>query len=487
MAELHALSAREIAEQVSRGEISARDVAEAALHRIQTVDPAVHALLTVTPELALAQADAVDRAVACGEPVGPLAGVPVILKDNICARGTRTTAGSRILHNFVPPYDATVTARLAGAGAVLVGKANCDEFAMGSSTENSAFGPTRNPWDTGRVPGGSSGGSAAAVAAGEAPIALGSDTGGSIRQPASLCGVVGLKPTYGLVSRYGLIAYASSLDQIGPFARTVRDAALALDVIGGKDPRDSTSVDSPLPDFGAACEGGIDGLRIGVPREFFAEGVEPEVAAIVRAAIEKLCTLGASAEECSLPSIDYSLAAYYIIAPAEASSNLARFDGVKYGHRTADITGHIGLMERTRDEGFGPEVKQRIMIGAYALSSGYYDAYYRRAQQVRTLIRRDFDAAFSRYDVLLTPTSPTVAFPIGERANDPLAMKLADICTLPVNMAGLPAISIPCGFSQGLPVGLQIIARPFREETLFRCAHAYEQATDWHTHWPPAC
>ncbi len=481
MPDLHTLTAQQIAALVQQREISAREVAEAALTRIEAVEPAVKALLTVTPEVALAQADAIDQAIARGEAAGPLAGVPVALKDNLCTTGVRTTCGSRILGNFVPPYDATVAARLAAAGAVLVGKANCDEFAMGSSTENSAFGPSRNPWNPGYVPGGSSGGSAAAVAACETPIALGSDTGGSIRQPASLCGVVGLKPTYGLVSRYGLVAYASSLDQIGPFARTVRDAAVTLSAIAGKDPMDSTSVDLPVPDFAAACGGDVKGLRIGVPREYFAEGVEPEVAALVRAAIERLCDLGATAEECSLPTTDYCLAAYYIIAPAEASSNLARFDGVKYGHRTKDFAGHIGLMEKTRDEGFGAEVKQRIMIGTYALSSGYYDAYYKRAQQVRTLIRRDFDAAFARYDVLLTPTSPTVAFRIGDKADDPLAMKLADRCTLPVNMAGIPGISIPCGFSRGLPVGLQVLAKPFGEETLFRCAHAYEQATDWHT------
>jgi aspartyl-tRNA(Asn)/glutamyl-tRNA(Gln) amidotransferase subunit A len=479
MLPLHALSARETADLVARREVSAREVVEAALARIEAVESRVHAFLTITPETARAQADAIDEAIARGETVGPLAGAPIALKDNICTRGTPTTAGSRILEGFVPPYDATVVHRLARAGAVLVGKANCDEFAMGSSTENSAYGPSHNPWDLDRVPGGSSGGSAAAVAACETPLALGSDTGGSIRQPASLCGIVGLKPTYGLVSRYGLIAYASSLDQIGPLARTVKDAALALNVIAGKDPMDSTSVDRTLPDLVAACDGGVRGMRIGAPREFFAEGVEPEVAACVRAAIDTLCSMGASAEECSLPSIGYCLPAYYILAPAEASSNLARFDGVKYGHRTRALAGHIGLMEKTRDEGFGAEVKQRIMIGTYALSSGYYDAYYKRAQQVRTLIRRDFDAAFAKYDVLLTPTSPTVAFRIGERADDPLAMKLADICTLPANMAGLPGISIPCGFSQGLPVGLQILAKPFGEEALFRCAHAYEQATDW--------
>jgi aspartyl-tRNA(Asn)/glutamyl-tRNA(Gln) amidotransferase subunit A len=407
----------------------------------------------------------------------------VALKDNLCTTGVRTTAGSKILYNFVPPYDATVVARLRAAGAVFVGKANLDEFAMGSSTENSGFHTTRNPWDLERVPGGSSGGSAAAVAARECLVALGSDTGGSIRQPAALCGVVGLKPTYGRVSRYGLIAYASSLDQIGPLGKDVLDCALTLNAIAGHDPSDSTSTAVPVPDFTAACRADVKGLRIGVPKEFFAQGVSSEVSATVRAAIDKLVELGATAEECSLPSIDYCLAAYYILAPAEASSNLARFDGVKYGLRTTELAGHIGLMEKTRDEGFGAEVKQRIMIGTYALSAGYYDAYYKRAQQVRTLIRRDFERAFERFDVLATPTTPGPAFKIGEKA-DPLEMKLADVCTLPVNMAGIPGISLPCGFLNGLPVGLQILARAYDEETLFRAATAYEQATNWRSQRP---
>lgn len=478
-------SISQIAERVRSGEVAAADVAEASLARIEAVDDRVRALLTVTPEVARAQATAVDRAIAAGEDAGPLAGVPVAVKDNLCTHGVRTTCGSRILPQFVPPYDATVVARLRGAGAVMVGKANLDEFAMGSSTENSAYGPSRNPWDLDRVPGGSSGGSAAAVAAREAPAALGSDTGGSIRQPASLCGIVGVKPTYGRVSRYGLVAYASSLDQVGPLARSVDDSALLLSVIAGADPRDATCVDVPVPDYRAAAAAGMRGLRIGVPREFFAEGVDPAVGALVRAAVERLCEEGASAEDCSLPSVSYCLSAYYIIAPAEASSNLARYDGVKYGHRAGAHAGHIGLMERTRAEGFGAEVQQRIMIGTYALSAGYYDAYYRRAQQVRTLIRRDFDAAFERFDVLATPTSPTVAFKVGEKADDPLAMKLADVCTLPVNMAGIPAMSLPCGFHEGLPVGLQLIAAAFCEETMFRAAYAYERTTDWHTRHAP--
>jgi aspartyl-tRNA(Asn)/glutamyl-tRNA(Gln) amidotransferase subunit A len=455
----------------------------AAIDRITQVEPLIKAFLTVSADSAIAQADSIDAQRAAGARLPPLAGIPIAIKDNICTAGTLTTAASRMLYNFVPPYDATVVTRLKDAGAVLIGKTNCDEFAMGSSTENSAFHTSRNPWDVDRVPGGSSGGSAAAVAAREAPLALGSDTGGSIRQPASLCGVVGMKPTYGRVSRYGLIAYASSLDQIGPLARDVRDCALLLNTICGHDPLDSTSTRVPAPDFVAACGRQAYGLRIGVPKEYFGQGVTSEVAAVVRAAIDKLTELGAQVEECSLPATEVALAAYYIIAPAEASSNLARFDGVKYGFRTRELAGHVGLTEKTRDEGFGSEVKQRIMIGTYALSAGYYDAYYKRAQQVRTVIRCEFDRAFERYDVLVTPTSPGTAFRVGEKAN-PLEMKLADVCTVPVNMAGLPAISVPCGFSGGLPVGLQIIARPFDEATLIGAAAAYEGATDWRSQAP---
>jgi len=483
MAELHDLCAFECSELLISKEISARELTAALLDRIEAVEPKVRAFLTVTAEKALAQADAVDEKRMAGVPLGPLAGVPVALKDNLCTQGIKTTAGSKILYNFIPPYDATVVRKLHAAGFILIGKTNLDEFAMGSSTENSGFHTTRNPWDLGRVPGGSSGGSAAAVAARMAPLALGSDTGGSVRQPAALCGIVGMKPTYGRVSRYGLIAYASSLDQIGPLTRNVRECALLLNAIAGHDPHDSTSTAVPRPDFAMTCGRGLNGLRVGVPKEYFGHGVTAPVAATVRAAIDRIAELGATAEECSLPYTEYGLAAYYILAPAEASSNLARFDGVRFGLRSKTFSGHIGLTERTRDEGFGAEVKQRIMVGTYALSAGYYDAFYRRAQQVRTLIRRDFDRAFETFDVLVTPTAPSTAFRIGEKA-DPLAMKLADVCTLPVNMAGLPAISLPCGFVEGLSVGLQLIGRAFDEETLIRVAHAYEATTSWHHERP---
>ncbi len=485
MTALYDLTAHELGTKLVSKEISARELTQAHLSRIEAVEPQIQAFLTVMAETALAQADAVDTKRASGAFLPPLAGIPVALKDNLCTTGIKTTAGSKILHNFIPPYDATVVSRLKAADAVLIGKANLDEFAMGSSTENSGFHTSRNPWDTERVPGGSSGGSAAAVSAGEAVLGLGSDTGGSIRQPASLCGVVGMKPTYGRVSRSGLIAYASSLDQIGPFGRDVTDCALLLNVLAGHDPLDTTCNNLPVPDYSAGLKPGasVQGLKIGVPKEFFGAGVTSEVSALVRAAIDRLVELGAEAEECSLPATDYALASYYIIAPAECSSNLARFDGVKYGLRSTELAGHIGLTEKTRDEGFGDEVKGRIMIGTYTLSAGYYEAFYKRAQQARTLILRDYIRAFEKYDVLLTPTSPTPAFKIGEKA-DPLAMKLADICTIPVNMAGLPALSLPCGFSEGLPVGLQLIGKAFDEETLFRTAYVYEQSTDWHTRRP---
>ncbi|HZU04538.1 MAG TPA: Asp-tRNA(Asn)/Glu-tRNA(Gln) amidotransferase subunit GatA [Chloroflexota bacterium] len=464
-------------------EISAVELTDAYLARIAALEPRLRAFVTVTADLARLQARAADVRLAAGEEA-PLLGLPLALKDILCTAGVRTTCSSRILENFVPPYDAAVVERLRAAGAVVLGKTNLDEFAMGSSTENSAFFPTRNPWDLARVPGGSSGGSAAAVAAGEAPAALGTDTGGSIRQPAALCGIVGLKPTYGRVSRYGLVAFASSLDQIGPMARTAADCALLLGVIAGHDPRDATALPDPVPDYLAELEGDLRGLRVGVPREYFAAGLEPGVEAAVRAAIAQLAALGASVDEVSLPHTEYGVAAYYLIAPAEASANLARYDGVKYGYSVAAPT-LLDSYFRTRAEGFGPEVKRRIMLGTYALSAGYYDAYYLKAQKVRTLIKSDFDRAFERFDVLATPTSPTVAFRLGERVADPLAMYLSDVCTIPVNLAGLPGVSVPCGFVDGLPVGLQLIGPPLSEGRLLRVAHCYQQATDWHRRTPP--
>ncbi len=477
--ELYALTAHELSEKLIRREVSAREVTQSVLGRIASTEERVHAYVTVTESIALAQADAVDAARASGESVSPLAGIPIALKDNLCTTGIETTCSSKILRGFVPPYSATVVEKLEASGSVFIGKANLDEFAMGSSTENSAFGASHNPWDIGTVPGGSSGGSTAAVAAGEAIWAIGSDTGGSIRQPAAFCGVVGLKPTYGRVSRYGLIAFASSLDQIGPVTKDVRDAALLMNLISGHDSRDSTSIVRDVPDYTRALTGGVKGLKLGVPKEYFAQGVSPEVSASVRTAIDTLVSLGAIAEEISLPHSEYALPTYYILAPAEASSNLARYDGVRFGHRTARATNHVDLFEKSREEGFGPEVKQRIMIGTYALSAGYYDAFYLKAQKVRTLIKRDFDLAFEKYDAIIAPTAPTVAFKLGE-VSDPLAMKLNDVLTIPANMAGIPAISLPCGFSDGLPIGLQLMAPNFGEETLFQIAYAYEQATRWH-------
>jgi len=477
--ELYKLTAHAVADEIKSGALSAREATEVVLARIDAVDASVKAYVTVTAQQARAQADAVDARRAAGEALSPVAGIPLALKDNLCTQGLETTCSSRMLQGFLPPYSATVVEQLQAAGGVFTGKANLDEFAMGSSTENSAFFTSRNPWDLGAVPGGSSGGSTAAVAAGEAFWALGSDTGGSIRQPAAFCGVVGLKPTYGRVSRYGLIAFASSLDQIGPITKDVRDAALLMNVISGHDPMDSTSVERAVPDYAQALTGNVKGLKLAVPTQYFAQGVEPAVADAVRAAIDVLVGQGAIAEEVSMPHSEYALPTYYIIAPAEASSNLARYDGVRFGHRTQRALSHIDLFEKTREEGFGPEVKQRIMIGTYALSAGYYDAYYLKAQQVRTLIKRDFDRVFETYDAIISPTAPTVAFPIGAVV-DPLAMKLNDVLTIPANMAGVPAISIPCGFSNGLPIGLQLMTPAFEEETLLRVAHAYEQATEWH-------
>lgn len=437
----------------------------------------MNAYLSVAADQALAEAKRADQRLAANADVGPLTGIPVSLKDNLCTAGLRTTCASRMLETFTPPYDATVVARLKAAGMPIVGKTNMDEFAMGSSTENSAFGPTRNPWDLSRVPGGSSGGAAAAVAAGTAVFALGSDTGGSIRQPAAFCGVVGLKPTYGRVSRYGLIAFASSLDQVGPITKDVRDAALLLEAIAGGDPYDSTSIHAPVPRYVNELEGGVKGLVIGLPREYFSEGIAPQVRAAVMKAVEVLEQQGARVQELSLPHTRYALAAYSVISTAEASSNLGRFDGVRYGYRSQQAD-DVGTMFRaTRKEGFGAEVKRRIMLGTYALSAGYYDAYYLQALKVRTLIRRDFDAAFSRCDVLATPTAPTTAFALGEKAESPLEMYLSDICTVAVNLAGLPAITVPCGFDQaGLPIGLQLIGPALSESRLLRAAYTYEQA-----------
>jgi aspartyl-tRNA(Asn)/glutamyl-tRNA(Gln) amidotransferase subunit A len=479
--EPYELTAHELAARLARKELSAVEAVESQFARIEAVEGRIDAYLLPTKDLALQQAREVDEARARGEALGPLAGVPYAAKDVLCTDGVTTTCGSKILGNFVPPYDATVVANCRTAGLPLLGKTNMDEFAMGSSTENSAFKITRNPWDLERIPGGSSGGSAAAIAANEAFLALGSDTGGSIRQPASVCGCVGLKPTYGRVSRYGLIAYASSLDQIGPLTKDVRDCALFMQVLSAHDPLDSTSSsDHPAPDYAAALTGEVKGLKAGVIKELMGEGIEPGVQECVRQAIGVLQGLGVECEEVEMPHCEYALPVYYIIAPAECSSNLARFDGVRYGHRTAEpVTDYEDMFAKTRAEGFGPEVRLRIIKGTYVLSKGYYDAYYLKALKVRTLIRRDFDRAFERFDVLLSPTSPTVAFKIGERADDPLAMKLADICTIPVNLAGIPALSVPCGFSEELPVGLQIMGKPFDEATLLQVGYAYEQQAGW--------
>jgi aspartyl-tRNA(Asn)/glutamyl-tRNA(Gln) amidotransferase subunit A len=481
---LHELSVREAAARVRRREVSSVELTEAALARIAAVDDRVGAFLTVSRDEALAEAREIDRRIAAGEDPGALAGVPVGVKDIICTAGIRTTAGSRILERFVPAYDATVTARLRRAGAVIVGKLNCDEFAMGSSTENSALGTTRNPWDGNRVPGGSSGGSGAAVAALECHASLGTDTGGSIRLPAAFCGVVGVKPTYGRVSRYGVIAYASSLDQVGPLARDVADAAVVLEAIAGHDPADSTASPRPVPAYLTELEGGVRGLRLGLPKEYFVEGMQPEVEAAVRDAVQTLERLGATVEPVSLPHTEYAIATYYLVATAEASSNLARYDGVRYGLRVpASALGE--MYEASRAAGFGAEVKRRIMLGTYALSAGYYDAYYLKAQQVRTLIRRDFEQAFQRCDALVTPVAPTTAFRLGEKTADPLTMYLSDIFTISVNLAGLPGLALPCGVDgAGLPIGLQVIGRPFDEATILRVGAAYERATDWQTRRP---
>jgi aspartyl-tRNA(Asn)/glutamyl-tRNA(Gln) amidotransferase subunit A len=485
MGTLASLTAHELAARYRRGEATPTAAVTDYLARIDALDSQVRAFLTVTREDALRRAAEADARFRAGAPRGPLDGVPIALKDLLCTRGIRSTCGSKILDRFVPPYNATVVARLFAAGAILLGKLNMDEFAMGSSTEHSAYFTTRNPWDLARVPGGSSGGASAAVAADMAALTLGTDTGGSIRQPAAFSGVLGLKPTYGRVSRYGLIAFASSLDQIGPFAKDVEDAAVILQTIAGADPMDSTSVDVPVPDYRAALGGGIEGLRLGVPAEYFIDGMDPEVERAVRDAIVALEKLGARAEPVSLPHTEYGLAAYYIIAPAEASSNLARYDGVKYGLRVPGARDLIDMYSKTRAAGFGAEVKRRVMLGTYALSAGYYDAYYGQAQKVRTLVRRDFQQAFERVDLIVAPTTPGVAFKMGEK-EDPIQMYLNDILTIPVNLAGLPGLSIPGGFTQtGLPIGLQLIGRAFDEPLLLRAAHAYQQVTTWHTRKPP--
>ncbi|WP_075860369.1 Asp-tRNA(Asn)/Glu-tRNA(Gln) amidotransferase subunit GatA [Carboxydothermus pertinax] len=478
--ELYYLSAKEITEKIKAKEISAVEVAKATFDRIEAVEPKIQAYVTVTRELGLKMAREVDEKITRGEDPGPLAGVPVAIKDNMSTAGIRTTCSSKILESYIPPYDATVVEKLKAAGAVFTGKTNLDEFAMGSSTENSRFFPTKNPWDLERVPGGSSGGSAASVAAGEAVVSLGSDTGGSIRQPAAFCGIVGLKPTYGAVSRYGLVAFASSLDQIGPFARTVEDAALLLNVITGHDPKDSTSANVDYPNYLSFLNQDIKGLKIGLPKEYFIDGIDAGVKKAIDEAIKLYESLGAVFEEVSLPHTKYSLPVYYLIAPAEASSNLARYDGVRYGYRDFEAEDVVEMFSRTRAEGFGAEVKRRIMLGTYALSAGYYDAYYLKALKVRTLIKEDFDRAFTKVDLLLTPTTPTPAFKFGEKTSDPVSMYLSDIFTMAVNLAGLPGISVPAGFDGHLPVSFQLIGKPFDEGTLLKVAHAFEQNTEFH-------
>jgi aspartyl-tRNA(Asn)/glutamyl-tRNA(Gln) amidotransferase subunit A len=485
--DLTTLTLASAAGQLRRREISAVELTEACLERISETEPQLHAFLTVSDEEARRQAAAADERLRAGKPLSTLDGIPLALKDVFVTRGVRTTAASRILEGFVPPFDGTAVARLRQAGAVFIGKTNCDEFAMGSSTENSAFGPSRNPWDLERVPGGSSGGSAVAVAASQCLGALGTDTGGSIRLPASFCGVVGLKPTYGRVSRYGIVAYASSLDQVGPFAHDVRDAAILLEAIAGHDAMDSTSARIPVPPYQTVLGTELGQVRLGVPREYFQEGMQPEVDSCVREAIAALESLGATVETISLPHTAYAIATYYLIATAEASSNLARYDGIRYGRRAARTQSLIDTYRRSREEGFGAEVKRRIMLGTYALSAGYYDAYYGKAQKVRTLVRRDFERAFERCDLLVAPTAPTTAFRLGEKLGDPLTMYLSDVLTISVNLAGLPGISIPCGIdADGLPIGLQLIGRPFGEETLLRAAYAYEHSADWHAPRPRA-
>jgi aspartyl-tRNA(Asn)/glutamyl-tRNA(Gln) amidotransferase subunit A len=483
--QLYELTAHELHEKLKVREITAVELTQSIYDRIDAVEEQTKGYITLTKEIALGQAETADAGFQRGNEMAPLAGIPTAIKDVICTKGILTTCGSRILGDFISPYDATVMTKLHQAGIVMVGKTNMDEFAMGSSTENSAYQTTRNPWDVETIPGGSSGGSAAVVAAGEAICSLGSDTGGSIRQPAALCGVVGMRPTYGRISRFGLVAFASSLDQIGPFSKDVTDCAIMLNALCGHDPMDSTSVNLPVPDFTKSLINDVQGVKLGIPKEYFIAGMDEEVEASVWNAIESLQSCGAIVEEISLPHTDYAIAAYYIIAPAEASANLARYDGVRYGFRAEDAEELIDMYKQTRSQGFGDEVKRRIMLGTYALSSGYYDAYYLKAQKVRTLIKADFDKAFEKVDVVVTPTSPTPAFKLGERTADPLQMYLSDVMNTPSSLAGLPGISIPCGFTKsGLPIGLQLLAPPFEEEKIMRVAYTFEQNSDHHRKQP---
>ncbi len=483
--ELHQLTIAQAIEKLAKKEISSAELTAACQQRIQQTESQLGSYITLTQEAALAQAKAVDDRRAKGEPLPPLAGIPLALKDIFVTKGVKTTCASRILENFIPPYDGTAVRKLIEQDYVLLGKLNMDEFAMGSSTETSYFKKTKNPWNLEYIPGGSSGGSASAVAAGQCLGALGTDTGGSIRQPAALCGIVGIKPTYGRVSRYGVVAFASSLDQVGPMTQDVRDSAILLNTIAGHDPLDSTSVNRPVPDYTQSLKTDVKGLKIGVPKEYFIEGLDAEVKKSLENALEQYRSLGAEIIEVTLPHTQYAVPTYYILAPAEASSNLARYDGVRFGYRSPNAKNLTEMYQKSRSEGFGPEVKRRIMLGTYVLSAGYYDAYYLKAQKVRTLIRRDFEAAFQQVDVLLTPTTPTPAFRIGEKSDDPLKMYLSDIFTINVNLAGLPGMSLPCGLSsQGLPIGMQLIADYFQEEKIFHAAYAYEQATEWHRKRP---
>jgi aspartyl-tRNA(Asn)/glutamyl-tRNA(Gln) amidotransferase subunit A len=481
---MHTKTAHELHTLLINRKISSLELTEAVLDGIKKTEDRVRAYVTVTKEEAIKQAKAADERIKNNENFSPLTGIPIAIKDNMCTRGMLTTCSSKILANYIPPYDATVVTKLKEAGAVIIGKTNMDEFAMGSSTENSGMHPTHNPWDTKAVPGGSSGGSAAAVAADECVLATGSDTGGSIRQPASFCGVIGFKPTYGRVSRYGLVAFASSLDQIGPLTKDVTDTAILMNVLAGHDPKDSTSVDLPVPDYRKALVNDVKKMKIGFIKELLGKGTDKAVKDSVQKATKKFKDLGAELIQVSMPTFEYAVATYYLIAPAEASSNLARYDGVKFGHRNKEARDLLSMYYETRREGFGPEVKRRIMLGTYALSAGYYDAYYLKALKVRTLIKQDFEKAFKKCDVLISPASPTVAFKLGEKTADPLSMYLSDIATIPVNLAGLPGISIPCGFDRGLPIGLQIIGKAFDEETVLRAAFAFEQNTDWHKQKP---